>query len=308
LKYLRTSLQGLVESLGFEAILSEKSAITYDPDSHLDESCYRAASEMDIFVLIIGGRYGSPSSRQPPPTSPDFSSPYESVTRGEYEAAARNGIPAYILIESNVYADFELFSLNPNVKRLKYPHVDSVNIFHFIRSILDQSMNNPVCRFLTFSDIENFLRQQWAGLFRELLRRRSEQRQLATLSAQVNALSKLNETLKTYAEAVLQQLQPKDSKGLIKREGAKLRDVEAFTEFVIDARWYELSRATQKSLEELFSNLKEAQSVADFVRLAFSAAPDDDVARDAKHVVENSDDWRRYVDKVRTQLGLTPLQ
>ena len=63
LKYLRSSLEALVESLGFDAILSEKSAITYDPDTHLDESCYRAASEADIFVLIIGGRYGSPSSK-----------------------------------------------------------------------------------------------------------------------------------------------------------------------------------------------------------------------------------------------------
>jgi len=308
LKYLRTSLQGLIEALGFEPILSEKSAITYDPDSHLDESCYRAASEVDIFVLILGGRYGSPASKQSKRTPSDLTSQYESITQGEYEAAARNGVPIYVLIENNVYADFELFSLNPTVKRLKYPHVDSVNIFHFIKSILDKPMNNPVCRFLTFSDIENFLREQWAGLFRELLRRRSNQLQLATLSAQISALSKLNETLRTYAEAVLHQLQPRDSERLIKREDAKLRDVEAFTEFVIDGHWHELSRLSQRSLEELFSYIKESKSFDGFIERAFGARPNSgDLSEENRRAVMSNEDWRDRANQVRQQLGLGSL-
>jgi len=64
LKHIRAALENFIESLGFEAILSEKGDIAYSPDKPLDESCYREVSNSDIFILIIGGRYGSASSAQ----------------------------------------------------------------------------------------------------------------------------------------------------------------------------------------------------------------------------------------------------
>ncbi|MDD2778201.1 MAG: DUF4062 domain-containing protein, partial [Methanocellales archaeon] len=64
LKHLRSSLENFIESLGFEAILSEKGNIAFTPDIPLDESCYREAGNADIFVIIIGGRYGSEASRE----------------------------------------------------------------------------------------------------------------------------------------------------------------------------------------------------------------------------------------------------
>jgi hypothetical protein len=60
LKHIRSSLDIFIESLGFEPILSEKGDIAYSPDHPLDESCYREVQTSDIFVLIIGGRYGLP--------------------------------------------------------------------------------------------------------------------------------------------------------------------------------------------------------------------------------------------------------
>ena len=64
LKHLRSSLDNFIQSLGFESILSEKGDIAYSPDTPLDESCYREASNADIFVLIVGGRYGSATSKE----------------------------------------------------------------------------------------------------------------------------------------------------------------------------------------------------------------------------------------------------
>ncbi len=301
LKYLRASLQGLVESLGFEAVVSERNAITYSPESPLDESCYRAAATADIFVLIIGGRYGSPSSKHAGADHRDFNVIYESVTRGEYEAATQNMVPCYILIEGNVHADYDIFSLNPKAKRLKYPHVDSINIFHFIADILGRSINNPVCKFFSFSDIEVFLREQWAGLFQELLRARVQSRQLTTLSAQISALSKLNETLKAYAEALLQQVKPTESRKLIRQEEAKLRDVEAFTDFVTDADWHELSRISGRSLESLFLHVKDAGSLEEFLRLAFGdSAQSTAIQRERVNEVE----LIAKIEGLRKRLGL----
>jgi hypothetical protein len=64
LKHIRSSLDNFIESLGYDSVLSEKGDIAYSPDIPLDESCYREASGADIFVLIIGGRYGSSASNE----------------------------------------------------------------------------------------------------------------------------------------------------------------------------------------------------------------------------------------------------
>src|SRR5271165_5512925 len=87
LRYVRSSLEGLIDSLGFEPILSEKGAVTYAPDLPLDESCYRDVSGVDILVLIIGGSYGSPTSKDIGARTGEFYSSYESITRAEYRTA-----------------------------------------------------------------------------------------------------------------------------------------------------------------------------------------------------------------------------
>jgi len=67
LKHIRASLELFIQSLGFEAILSEKGDIAYSPEIPLDEACYREAAAADIYILIIGGRYGSEISEQKKP-------------------------------------------------------------------------------------------------------------------------------------------------------------------------------------------------------------------------------------------------
>jgi len=100
LKHIRASLDLFVDSLGFEPVLSEKGDIAYTPDRALDESCFREAESADIFVIIVGGRYGSEAggtNRKLPPT---FFDRYESITKKEYESAASRDIPIYVLIET----------------------------------------------------------------------------------------------------------------------------------------------------------------------------------------------------------------
>ena len=185
LKHLRSSLDNFIESLGFEPILSEKGDIVYAPDIPLDESCYREVQNVDVFVLIIGGRYGSEASSKNKKPSHNFFEKYDSITKKEYEAAVTREIPTYILIETSVYSEYQTFLRNKDSKSIEYAHVDSVNIFRLIEDILAKPRNNPVHTFERFVDIESWLREQWAGLFRELLHRMSNQQQIATLSSQI---------------------------------------------------------------------------------------------------------------------------
>jgi hypothetical protein len=230
LKHVRSSLDNFIESLGFDSVLSEKSDIAYSPDISLGESCCREATIADMFVLIIGGRYGSPASKEDKSPPQKFFDLYDSITKMEYESAANREIPTYILIESNVYSEYQTFLQNKNNKTIRYAHVDSVNIFNLIEEILAKPRNNPISTFERFSDIESWLREQWAGLFRELLNRISSQQQMATLSAQVEKLEVNNETLRYYLEEVVTKVSPDDAPKLIEKQHTRLSKLKQIEE------------------------------------------------------------------------------
>ena len=144
-----------------------------------------------MYVLIIGGRYGSNASGEAG-TTKGFYEVYDSVTRQEYLVASQRGIPTYALVDQSVYADYENFTKNRDNSSFTYAHVDSVNVFRLLEHILRQRLNNPVFPFTRFSDIEAVLREQWSGHFRDLLARASSQRQLHSLNDQVNHLSEIS--------------------------------------------------------------------------------------------------------------------
>ena len=103
LKYIRASLDLFIDSLGYDSVLSEKGDVAYTHERPLDESCYREAENSDIFVLIVGGRYGSEASSSTTSVQDEFYERYESITKKEFESAITKDIPTYILIERAVY-------------------------------------------------------------------------------------------------------------------------------------------------------------------------------------------------------------
>lgn len=242
LKHIRSSIDLFIESLGYDSVLSEKGDIAYTHEKPLDESCYREAEGADLFVLIVGGRYGSEISSVSKKYSLSFFDKYESITKKEYESAVMRDIPIYVLIESGVYIEYQTFLRNKGNENVNYAHVDSINIFYLIEEILRKPRNNPIHTFERFSDIESWLREQWAGLFRELLNRQSQQQQFAALTAQVSGLKEVNETLKKYLEALMTGVTPDKTSELIESEERRLEDMERqsalkdnrFVRFIID--------------------------------------------------------------------------
>jgi hypothetical protein len=222
LKYVRSSLELFIESLGFEPVLSEKGGVTYAPDKALDESCFREVQNCDIYVLIVGGRYGSEASQSRTALGREFFERYESVTKLEYKAAVDKDIPIYILVERSVYAEYHTYQKNRDSREITYAHVDSVNVYRFVDEILAQPRNNPVQAFDKYSEIEEWLRLQWAGLFRELMLRATGQQQIASLAAQVAELAEVNKTLRRYLEEVVGKVAPKDARKIIEAEHQRL--------------------------------------------------------------------------------------
>ena len=221
LKYIRSSLENFIDSQGFEAILSEKGHIAFSPDIPLDESCYREVKDSDILIIIIGGRYGSEKSGSKK-RDREFFERYDSITKQEYRTAIERDIPVYILIEKSVYDEYETFQKNKTNESIIYAHVGSVNIFLLIEEILSQPRNNPVHHFDRYSDIEDWLKEQWAGLFRDLINQSSKQLEISSLASQVGQLEEITKTLKRYLEEVISQVSPKESAKLIADESNRL--------------------------------------------------------------------------------------
>jgi hypothetical protein len=224
LKHIRASLENFIESLGFDAILSERGNIPYDPSLPPDESCYREVENADLFVLVIGGRYGSETSETKTDDPKTFYDRYESITKTEFAHAIEKDIPVYILIDRAVYAEYRTFLRNKTNTGINYVHADSVNVFLLIEGILAKRRNNPFQQFDRYSDIESWLREQWAGRFRDFLNSNSNQTQLASLAEQVRCLTEISTTLKTYIEQVVTTIAPERAKELIASEEKRLKE------------------------------------------------------------------------------------
>lgn len=265
LKYVRASLDQFIEALGYDSVLSEKGAIAYAHDAPLDESCYREVASADIFVLIVGGRYGSEASEHRTGLTKTFYERYDSITKQEYKAAAEKDIPVYVLIEKAVYSEYQTFTKNRDRTDIAYAHVDSVNVFHLIEEILAQPRNNPIQTFERFADIESWLREQWSGVFRELLNRTSSQRQLTSLAAQVTELAAVNETLRRYLEEVISRVSPSDAANIIKTETARLEDARSALEISSNPLVWAVHRNTGIAFEQLGDLIRHAKSTDEFV-------------------------------------------
>ncbi len=260
LQHIRASLDTFIESLGFESVLSEKGNIAYLPDDQLDESCYREVSNVDIFVLIICGRYGSAASQQKGSQETSPNEKYDSVTKKEYERAVQSDIPLYILIENNVYSEYQTYKKNKSIKDIEYAHVDSHNVYEMIDYIFSQDKINPIQQFEKYSDIETWLREQWSGLFKDMLIRRKDQKQLTSFENQINYLSEINETLKRYLENLLKESNEKKAETIIGAEDKRLIDAITLQKFSGNTIVRELNAMHGVPIDEIKTCFTNAQT------------------------------------------------
>lgn len=290
LQHIRTSLEEFVERLGYDAILSEKGRIAYDPDIPLDESCYREAENCDIFVLIIGGRYGSPASDQEN-TSDMPKGHYESVTKKEYKRALEKDKPIYILVEQDVLSEYRFWRNNKDTDA-RY-NIDT-NIFCFIEEILSQRRNNPVQPFSAISDIENWLKSQWTGLFKEFINRRSEHKQLSSLTDKISELSSINASLQRYMETIVSRVSssPQEAEQIISTEKKFLEDERALREFHSNSIIMTLSTGYFLAHSVIESIFREATSIDNLLSRAEEATNGE---IDSSEVVEK---WKKNPDRV----------
>jgi Domain of unknown function (DUF4062) len=172
LRYIRENLLFFVRSLGYTPILSEKGTIFFDPHRSAAEAAVAEVPNCQMFVLIIGGRYGT-----------ELGDTDQSVTNAEYQQAIRMHIPVFALVEQGAYSDYEVWRANRqtgNLPDIVFPNADDQRIFEFIDEVRSQAVNNALTPFQDFADIENYLRSQWASLPHSFLTGMNEEKRASS--------------------------------------------------------------------------------------------------------------------------------
>jgi hypothetical protein len=158
LRQIRADLARFIgDDLGYIALLSELPSFPVNPDLDTVANCRaRVEQDADIFILVIGGRYGSIDDKTD-----------TSVTNLEFLAARKKGIPVYSFVEKTVLALLPIWKQNPEANFSVA--VDTSRLFEFVEYVRAQE-RVWTFPFETAQDIIGVLRRQIAYLFHDSLR------------------------------------------------------------------------------------------------------------------------------------------
>ena len=232
---VRHNVQKFIKDFGYEPVMSEYGDIFYPPDEHVQDACVRAIDSCNMFVLIIGDKYGSIYHKDKREKENNFIP--NSVTLKEFHNALILNIPKIIFINRFVYHDYknyrrfldgeyqkyfssnevEDFAQDDAKEKLKHNFdstylfpVDSYRyVFFFLDQINDLRLGNSYHEFENSEDIQRALRQQWAGYleqslksFRDkpVIKQDLERKSFEKLEQVEKLITSLAETLKSQNE------------------------------------------------------------------------------------------------------------
>lgn len=162
LSQIRDDIKQCILALGHNPILSELKEFPIDPNLSNSENCINAVkNEADIFVLLIGNKYGSVLESG------------KSITNTEFITAVEKRIPIYTFALKQMTTILPLWEQNPDMDLSSI--VDNKKVFEFLADVRKKSgLWN--FEFEKAQDVTEILKSQLSNLFCETLkvRRRIE--------------------------------------------------------------------------------------------------------------------------------------
>lgn len=199
LSEIREQLNTFVKTFGFDPVLSEHGDVFYHPDLHTHDACVHEVSNCQLFILIIGGRFGGKYVKDK----------NKSITNAEYEAAKLSKIPIFTYIKKGVLDNHHLYNENKShdfINEITFPAIDkkedSKNIFAFIDNVRRSPTNNAFEGFDNFNDIEKHLRKQWAGMFFDFLKTKEVKSQIEATTNLIKGLENSNSKLEDLVKSL----------------------------------------------------------------------------------------------------------
>ena len=188
LRQVREDLDRFISGMGYEAVLHESGDIAYGKDSPPEGYVHREIEMCDILICVIGGRYGTESQQQPG----------SSITQTELRTALEDQVQVFVFVEQAVYSEYGTYSINKETSDIKYRFVDDSRVYEFIESVHKLPRNNPITPFQTASDIIEFLRSQWAGLFQRFLQDQERLQEIRALEEMKSVAGTLEQLVKFF--------------------------------------------------------------------------------------------------------------
>ena len=226
---IREQLKRFILSFGFEPVLSENGDVFYKPDLHTHEACIHEVSNCQLFVLVIGGRFGGAY----------IADKAKSITNAEYAAAREANIPIFTYVRDSVWSSHNMYQQNKKkkfVSEIDYPGIEkqeyALDIFQFIDDVRRSAKNNAIEPFHSFQGIEDHLRKQWAGMVFDLLKSKEIISQFNTTNSLISKISSSSEKLEELVKSLYRSSSPE----LAKKEIVTIEvssDTEAFFEQVL---------------------------------------------------------------------------
>jgi len=252
LSQIRQDLKDSIAAMGHIPVMSEDKEFPVNPMASTVENCIEAVKkEADIFVLIIGNRYGYKLESG------------QSITNTEFLTAVLKGIPIYTFTQKSMIHVLPLWKKNPNADYSDY--VDDTKVFEFIEDVRSKrGLWN--FEFDNAQDIIDILKSQLSILFSESLSER------LTLKASVDneilsrlsgkALNLLLKKPESYEMRLFLQMMSDEigkhafekndvTYSVFIRKGEVLEDISSFTSWQ-SRKLGELRRAVEM-LNNLFS-------------------------------------------------------
>ncbi|MGK0393471.1 MAG: hypothetical protein ACJA0B_001645 [Alcanivorax borkumensis] len=184
LKHIRADLERFIREQGYDPVLNEKGHIPYGSAEKLEEYCYKEIELSDVLISIVGGRFGSESKEEK-----------YSISNLELKTAIEKGKQVYIFVENSILHEYRTYEPNKENETIKYTSVDDVRVFKFLEEVYSLPLNNQLKGFDTIQEINNYLKEQWSGLFQRLLSENARQKE-------VNIIEDLKSTSKTLNQLV----------------------------------------------------------------------------------------------------------
>jgi hypothetical protein len=204
----RDDLTNFCNGFGFDALLSERGDVFFHPDLHTHNACVRETGNCQLFVLLIGGRFGGKYSVDKT----------KSITNAEYVAAREQGLPIFTFVKQDVLNDHNIWQKNrdkPFATDIFYPSIEkqdyAIEIFNFIDQVRLAPTNNGFFGFRLSKEIFEFLRKQWAGMFFEYLQQRTVSRQFSTTIDALATLTAASEKIEQIVKGIYKNIDTKDA-------------------------------------------------------------------------------------------------
>lgn len=284
LSEIRDNLVTFIKSYYFEPILSERGDVFYHPDLHTHISCVNEIQNCQLFILIIGGRFGGSY----------IADTTKSIVNAEYLAAKENDIPVFCFIKREVFEDHRVYSKNKKdielVKRIEFPSVEkqeyASSIFRFIDEVRHSNVNNGIFTFEFAREIQDTLGKQWAGMFCDFLSKRKLQKQFDITTNLLSQLAIASDKTEEIIKKIYLNLNEDEAKNTISTldeeaeakqffekikktfhlEGLYIEDIDEFLMIDEDKNWVDFLLLTGDFyLEDCFGTDEEGNSAEDEV-------------------------------------------